>query len=1189
MVYIKNIIMTGFKSYGIGTIDLDFPLGFTGIIGPNGSGKSNVVDAISFVLGELSTKSLRAKELADLIYAGTRPGDKAAEKAIVNIIFDNGDHRIPVPSDEVSVQREIKAGGGGSVYRFNGKRSTRTEIMDKLKIANIDVKEGFNLVLQGRIAELASMHPEARREMIEDLAGTKEFDEKKLKALEELDRAEVKVNELDVLIRESENRVKSLAKEKENYEEWEQVSEEVYDKRTLLISSKHKNHLLDMKENQAQIEELNKKIIEHEQVRAEKQAGISGVSQRIQDVKQVIQEKSGKVEKNQANYSELRAKVTGLKRDIKNRQQRITELQQDKVQAQKKIHEIQDQIEKSQEEIVKIDDTITTLERQKKEKSNIQQNINQQIAQRDSEYKVLQDHYEELQGQINKAEKLLTNAEIQSQMKDSTIQIKQSSYLTKKNDVERRKKENKQMQERREVILSELEQSKNLLAMAARQLESSAAKRQAYEESIEELSRKKLETQHSTSSIEAKIETIKTFFTEDQESNPVIAKLLEKARNKEIKGVIGVLRDLLPLDELEIKEKVALTPYLNSIVVDDAMSAIAAINFLRESGIGSATFIPLEELKQITAEAKQGFAFFDKLEKNLRTINNIFQNTLIAENLREAIDIWMRQVEEKSYGKDIITPYGDSISREGVISGGANRNFAEKLIPELAEKLMHEKKELERLSSALELDNMKYKRLVVLLNEIKRKHENVLEKNKSREKQLEDINRQLDQNEIVIEKNEKELGSITQEIHGAETIMTNLSQERVELKQRIKTMETERDELKSEIEKSEIKDLFQKVRKIEKEISKIEKEVSAKNATKREKDHQINVILARNLQDNKSRIEAIDQAYIQIEKDIEEYTNSQTEQGDQLNEFKEIEGQLKTQLSQLQNEVENQQASISDQQKEIGGINRKIERIKQQISDIKVKNEGAITKLSNIEKQIRELEIDLVEIAEPVNESQLEMEITAGINRKRNLEPVNALSVRQYQEAKLRFDELDARREDLNQERKVIVDFINKIEFEKKTIFLNLFNSINKEFGIIFEMIAGGKARMELENPERPFEGGITIFAKPGGKKVKSIQAMSGGEKSLTALALIFSMQKVDPSPFYVFDEIDAALDVMNVRKVAKVIEKISKESQCIMITHRDIAMRYTNQLYGVTNLNGVSKVISVALTDEGTLKALSS
>ena len=1181
--------MTGFKSYGNGQVNLAFPQGFTGVIGPNGSGKSNVVDAISFVLGELSTKSLRAKELADLIYSGTRPGDKPSEKAIVNIIFDNADHRIPVPLDEVSVQREIKAGGGGSVYRFNGKRSTRTEIMDKLKIANIDVKEGFNLVLQGRIAELASMHPEARREMIEDLAGTKEFDEKKLKALEELDKAEVKVNELEVLIRESENRVKSLAKEKENYEEWERTSEGIYDKRTLLLSNKHKNLLIEMKENQKQIEESNQDIVNHEQSRMEKENAISDVNGRIQTIKQDVQQKLREVEENQTKFSNLRATLTGLKRDLKNRQHRITELQQEKVQSQQRIQEIEEIIETTKDEIIGIEDEVKQFSRQKEEKSNVQQKINQQIAQRDSEYKNLQERYEELQAQINKADKLLANNEIQTQMKDSNIQIKRTSFLSKSNELELRKKENSQLREQQENLKAEMDQSENLINIATKQIESSAAKRQSYEESIEDLSQRKMETQHATSSIEAKIDTIKSFFSEDQESNPVTAKLIEKAQNGEIRGVVGLLKDLVPFDDMDIKEKVALTPYLNSIIVEDAMSAIASINFLRDAGIGSATFIPLEEMKQIFREQEDKFSFIDKLDKKLRTITGIFQNTLIAENLREAIDLWMQEVQEKSYGKDVITPYGDSISREGVISGGANKNFAEQLIPELTSKLKNEKKFLDRISSELDVNNMKYKRLVILLNEIRRKQDNVFEKNKARQKQLEDIDRKIALNVIFIEKTEKELASINQEIDANLVLINNLTQNRTELQQRLQSMQAERDELKTEIEKSEIKDLFQKVRRIENEISQMDGEIRANNATKREKEHQINVILTRNLQENRSKIQAIDEALVQLQNDISDFQSSHTEQDTQLNQFKETDAQLKSELTQLQNELETQQASIADQQKEIAAINRKLDRVKQQISDLKVKNEGATTKLSNIQKQIQEFEIDLIEVLEPLDDSKLELEIQALTNKKRTLEPVNALSVRQYQKAKLRFDELDARREDLNQERKVIVDFINKIEFEKKTIFLNLFNQINKEFGIIFEMIAGGKAFMELENPEQPFEGGITIIAKPGGKKVKSIQAMSGGEKSLTALALIFAMQKVDPSPFYVFDEIDAALDVMNVRKVAKVIEHISHESQCVMITHRDIAMRYTNQLYGVTNLNGVSKVISVALTDEGTLKALSS
>ncbi len=1181
--------MTGFKSYGNETVNLSFPKGFTGIIGPNGSGKSNVVDAVSFVLGELSTKSLRARELADLIYSGTRPGDKPAEKAVVEIIFDNSDRRIPVPFDEVSVKREIKAGGGGSVYRFNGKRTTRTEIMDKLKIANIDVKEGFNLVLQGRIAELASMHPEARREMIEELAGTREFDLKKLSALEELDKAENKLSELDLLIRESENRVKSLAKEKESYEEWERVSNEIYDKQTLLLSSKHKRLIQEMRENQAQIEELSKQIDELQQNKLEKKRIVDEVNQKIKEIKEEIQIKLQEVEENQAQFSNLKASVTGLKRDIKNNQRRITELQQEKIESQKRIREIEELIEKTKEEIVRIDEVIKKLELQKSEKVSKQQSLNQEIAQRDTEYKGMQERYEELQAQINKAEKLLNNNEIQIQMKESSIQIKKSNYLNKSRELDMRKKENTQLETQLNELQSELEQSERLLEIAEKQIESSAAKRQSYEDSIEELARRKMEIQHEISSISAKIDTIKSFFTEDQEVNPVLTNLVEKARNKEIKGIIGILKDLIPLDNLNLNEKIALSPYLNAIIVEDAMTAIACINYLRESGLGSASFIPLEQLKQMAKNYKGDLELFNKLDKKLRHISYIFQNTRIADNLREAIDLWERSIREKADSISVVTPYGDMVSREGIISGGANANFAEKLIPELQEKLKEEQELLEKINAELEVNNMKYKRLVVLVNEIKRKQDNVYENNKARRKRIEEIKHTISVNNAFIEKTERELESINQEIEAADLLVSNLKQERTQLFQRLRDAEIERDELKAEIEKSEIKGLFQKVRKIENEISQIDGEIRAKKAAKNEKEHQIHVILTRNLNDTKNKIESIDAAIVQIQKDIEQFQNTYQTQETQLNQLKNVEAELKSQVNQLQAEIESHQASIANILREINTFDRKIERLKQQISDLKVKNEGAKTKLLNIQKKIEELEIDLIPMTEEINESKLELEIQALINKKRTLEPVNALSVQQYQEAKIRFDELMSRRQELEQERKVIVDFINKIEFEKKTIFLNLFNKINKEFGVIFSMIAGGKAKMELENPDNPFEGGINIIAKPGGKSIKSIQAMSGGEKALTSLALIFAMQKVDPSPFYIFDEIDAALDVMNVRKVAKLIEQISKESQCIMITHRDIAMRYTNQLYGVTNLKGVSKVISVALTDEGTLKALSS
>ncbi|MFX1451292.1 MAG: chromosome segregation protein SMC, partial [Promethearchaeota archaeon] len=376
---------------------------------------------------------------------------------------------------------------------------------------------------------------------------------------------------------------------------------------------------------------------------------------------------------------------------------------------------------------------------------------------------------------------------------------------------------------------------------------------------------------------------------------------------------------------------------------------------------------------------------------------------------------------------------------------------------------------------------------------------------------------------------------------------------------------------------------------VEKELSKLEIDYSKNDAIKTEKLEQINEILDKNIKEKETQIQNLIKEVEQAKKDIEKFNSEKNQAEKNLTAKTKEEEDIKQEIQNLQESISTKQSEIEAKRSENNALNRRIERLREQVSEIKVNQERVKTELTNVQKQIEEEEIELIQIKEEINEKKIESKIRELMDRKRELEPVNALAIKQFHEVNQRYTDLKSRHEELQEERKIIVDFINKIEYEKKTVFMNIFNEINQEFGKIFRMIAGGNAWMELENEENPFEGGITINAEPHGKKVKSVRAMSGGEKSLTALSLIFAMQKVEPSPFYILDEIDAALDVMNVRRVAKVIEKMSKESQCILITHRDIAMRYADLLYGVTNIKGISKVVSVELSDESTLRELSS
>ncbi|MHA1299348.1 MAG: AAA family ATPase [Candidatus Helarchaeota archaeon] len=488
-----------------------------------------------------------------------------------------------------------------------------------------------------------------------------------------------------------------------------------------------------------------------------------------------------------------------------------------------------------------------------------------------------------------------------------------------------------------------------------------------------------------------------------------------------------------------------------------------------------------------------------------------------------------------------------------------------------------------------ELTKQKLNKLNDLLTEVKRKQENVKQNIKNKRDKLDAIKKRLEDEEFHINRVGQEIESLKLNIEAINTLMINIEREKSEVEKEIAILKEEKKTIDDEIEKTEMTKLLDEVRQVEKDLSKLEISYSKNDAIKTEKLNQINVILEKNIKEKEDQIQnlnkMIDQAYAEINKFKTEMSNIQKTLNIKIKE----EEDLKKEISALEDSISEKQNEIEAKRSESASLNRKIDRIRDQINEIKVNQERVKTELNNIQAQIKEEEIELIEIKGEIQEKKLESEIKDLLEKKRSLEPVNALAIKQFHEANQRYQDLKSKHEELQEERKIIVDFINKIEYEKENVFMDIYNKINKEFGKIFNMIAGGRAWMELENPENPFEGGIIINAEPHGKKVKSVRAMSGGEKSLTALSLIFAMQKVEPSPFYILDEIDAALDVQNVRRVAKVIEKMSRGSQCILITHRDIAMRYADRLYGVTNVKGISKVVVVELSDEGELKQLSS
>ncbi|TFF87487.1 MAG: chromosome segregation protein SMC, partial [Promethearchaeota archaeon] len=1099
MVYIKSIEMTGFKSYGKGTLTLNFPDGFTGIIGPNGSGKSNIVDAISFTLGELSSKSMRASELSDLIYA--KPGDKA-DKAIVNITFDNSDHKIPVPFDEVSVQREVKRSRTGAVYRFNGQRSTRQEIMDKLKIANIDVKEGFNLVLQGRIAELVGMNPEKRREMIEDLAGTIEFDEKKIQAIEELEKAEIKLGEFDLLLKEVNGNLNKLKKEKESLEKWESTVEEIYESKSILYSYYHQKYLQEMKELQEKIEDITNDIKNSDAEKGDKLQKIQNIKSGIEDINKEIERKQAELEKIRSDLTNKNSEITGIKKDISHNENRNIQIKNEIEQLEKKNKDLKSNQEKLSDNILKISTKLEELNQKKLSKEEEYSKINNLLKRSEVEYKSIEKKIQELDIQVNEVDEKINKLNIQNSMKSSTLGIKEEQYSTGIRELGNRKRILQRIDEDIIIIKNEIDQTRELLEISQNKIKNSISKQESYENILDDLTEKNKDLERGISSIKAKIDTIENFIGE---TSPVLDAIMKKAKNKEILGIIGRLGDLIPVDDigLSIEEKATLIPFLNSIIVESAYTAQECIAYLRNEQLGYGSFIPLEELKNLKIKSNQetSYNFESKLEGKLEPILNIFKDIIVLPTLKEAIDKFILDIEKGGHNNQILTIDGDKISREGIIFGGVSSETNEILISELNKKLEIQKEKLDDNLKHIQVNKMKHKKLIQIVTDITKKSEIIRQTMKNKENNLSDLEKRRAEISDFVERTENKVNSLKLEIESTKTLINTFEEDLSEREKKKEELNNSKEELVQEMDKIRYDQLLEKIREVENLLSEINVKYSKLEGEKNNYSSQID-LYSNQIKENEQQIQNLIIQNQQLEKENIKLNSDLIKYQEQLKQKIETENDLKNKLTALNDSIKDENQSISNIRKQISTIDLKLDRYKQKVSEIKINRERISTELENVKLKIKEEEIDIRDIKDDINEKSLENQIFNLTEEKKSLEPINALAIKQYNEANERFLNLKEKREQINEERKIIVDFINKIEFEKKTIFMRIFNKINKEFGILFDMIAGGKAWLKLENPDDPFEGGITIDAEPHGKKVKSLQAMSGGEKSLTALAL---------------------------------------------------------------------------------------
>jgi len=1157
MPYVEKLEMRGFKSYGSRKIVVPFSRGFTAIVGANGSGKSNIGDAILFVLGGLSAKAMRATRIGDLIFAGTKE-EAPAKYAEVAMYFNNEDRGFPIDEDEVVIKRRVYP-DGRSAYWLNGKRTSRSDILDVLSAAMIS-PDGYNLVLQGDITKFIKMSPTERRMIIDEISGIAEYDEKKKKAMEELKQAEENLARVDLLIREVKTQLDKLEKERNDALRYLDLKEKLEVARTTLLAGEVKRLQNLIAESRARDEEIE---VEIERINGELENIAKAIVKKEKTLNQIERELEEKSEDGildvTKKISEVTSQIELAKRNIELAKKEISESQRRLVKAKEDLKNVSAEIEKGKSAIERWkkrrENLIAEIQKKEKEKNE----LILKLAEIDKNFTIAKQELDKVEAELENAKK--------------TQYFKESEITKITEEIERIKSRISQQSTRRLILKSKLEELKAEINVKKSELSEIDSKIEKASVRLRKIEKELEKGQKKLEKIVPEIkklneELIKAEARKEVNQN----KTLEAIKNANIPGIYGSLAELIRVrdDTYLTAVEVALGSHAGNVVVKDDKVAEEAIRFLKRNRLGRLTFLPLNKIKPRKLNGvSKGMPVMDVIEYDPQFKNAVafaVGDTLIVNDMEEARDVGIGKVR-------MVTLEGELLERSGAIVGGYYRPRTKLAIntDEIKMALASREKEKNALESQINALKLEQRGIERELFELRVKKSDV-------SKDLQMIQKEMDRflNEDKALKEEIETGE--SRLKELESLIHQTKGDLAKLSGRVERLEKIRNKLRKALDNPEARELNQKIREVEHEISKLREELSKVESRLENLDIRINEELIPRKADLEEEIEGIVNRINAFKASIKQNEEDIKSLQAQLKELQEKEQAVKDELKALRDERDRLREEISQMREEKEKLRDVLQKLRLEANSLKIK-------MAQYESQLREKEGELkhhdVKVVKEIPEDleKLREEIEQMEDEIRELEPVNMKAIEDYEVVERRYLELKSKRERLEAEKDSIIEFINEIESQKRNVFMQTLNAIAKNFSELFTKLSpGGEAKLVLENEEDPFSGGLDIEAKPAGKEVKRIEAMSGGEKALTALAFVFAIQHFKPAPFYLFDEIDAHLDDANVKRVADLIKEASKDSQFIVITLRDVMMSNADKIIGVSMRRGVSRVVSLSL-----------
>ncbi len=1157
MTQINKLVMQGFKSFAKRT-ELEFPDNFTLVIGPNGAGKSNVLDSLCFVLGRLSSKDLRTEKLAHLIYNGGKT-KQPASKGEVSIFFDNSQKIFPIESPSIKLSRIVKP-SGQSVYRINDKTHTRQEILDMMSLAKIN-PDGYNIVLQGDINRFVEMSSEERRQIIEDIAGIGVYEEKKKKALGELERVDSRIREAEILLAERKTHLKELKNDRDQALKYRELNDKIKQYRATYLHLQMKSKSSKKEGFDSEMAELNRQISDTKAEIEKLKAGVEGKKKETAAITEEVEQK-GEAEQLAIHRSIEQARV-----DIATASNRTGLISSE-------LEKVASRKEQLSNDLKELDAKVVGLASKSAELLKEKESTKKERERLESEVKKLRGTDV---SDVAKIEGQLTTLDRESEALQAEVQT-----------VVERKQQLLREKDKTEFQISSLEESIKKVAEIEKtnkaELEQLEAKRKEFKKTVLELNKMLSED----SAISATIGDIKRRLYKANEDftklkmqhlalrerafgSNAVKEILEQEK---IKGIHGTVSQLGAVQQKYAPAlEAAAGPRINSIVVDDDLVASKCIKYLKERKVGRATFLPLNKLKSSEgkpAKSKEDgvhgaaveLVSFDPKYKNV--FDYVFGNTLVVDSIDTARSIGI--------GKHrMVTLDGDLTELSGAMHGGFRQKTtmafqegdigksvsgAEKSVAELEESLsVHEKEKLES------------EEVIAGLREQKAAFEGEIIK---AEKILHLESSDADMSRKNKEQLSAELKSAINELSGAEAKAASISKKIAEKKAEKLRLREQISSLGNPAVLAELAALDQKISELKERELAIDNEVNNSRVQSEE-------ILSQ----EKSRITQI---LRQITKDEENF-RAEREQltktaASQKRQLAEMEAKAVKFHATNKTLFEKRNKLIE----EIQSNEEKIIRKEEQINTIEVKINNITLKASEIAGELAGLQEDFSQYSDvKLLENEAEENLKAGISRYERsaaqMGNVNLKALEIYEDVEKQYGELLQKKETLVKEKEEVVAMMNEIESKKSGLFMNTFNTLNANFKSAFTELSskGSEAYLMLENEQNPFEGGVRVRVRIVGEKFMDIRSLSGGEKTMTALAFIFSIQEYEPASFYIFDEVDAALDKKNAEKFAQLIKKYSSKAQYIVISHNDNVITSADTLYGVSmDEHGISNVVSL-------------